>query len=154
VLAKPTKINYQELAIRSLLEKVLALMESQTLLNNIEVIKNFHALEVTVVGDENQLKQVFINYIKNAIEAMPNGGKLIVEGIHLNNSVHIRIIDEGSGIPTEILERISEPFFTTKEHGTGLGMLVSNEIIEDHKGKSSILSSTEGTCIEVILPIA
>jgi signal transduction histidine kinase len=154
VLAKPTKINYQALDIRSLLDKVLTLMESQTLLNNIEVIKNFHSLEVIIVGDENQLKQVFINYIKNAIEAMPDGGKIIVEGIHLNDSVHIRIIDEGSGIPHEILDRISEPFFTTKEHGTGLGMLVCNEIIEEHKGKSNIFSSTEGTCIEVILPSA
>ncbi|MFB3170997.1 ATP-binding protein [Neobacillus sp. 179-C4.2 HS] len=154
VLAKPTKINYQELDIRSLLDKVLTLMESQTLLHNIEVIKNFHALEVMIVGDENQLKQVFINYLKNAIEAMPVGGKIIVEGIHLNDSVHIRIIDEGGGIPNEILERISEPFFTTKEHGTGLGMLVCNEIIEEHKGKSNIFSSAEGTCIEVILPSA
>lgn len=154
VLATPTKINYQVLDIRILLDKVLTLMESQTLLNNIEVIKNFHALEVTVVGDENQLKQVFINYIKNAIEAMPDGGKIIVEGIHLNGSVHIHIIDEGSGIPPETLERISEPFFTTKEHGTGLGMLVCNEIIDEHKGKSNITSSTEGTCIEVIFPTA
>ncbi|MDQ1004417.1 PAS domain S-box-containing protein [Neobacillus niacini] len=154
VLAKPTKIHYQELDIQRLLDKVLTLMESQTLLNNVEVIKNFHTLEVSVVGDENQLKQVFINYIKNAIEAMPDGGKLVVEGIHVNECVHIRIIDEGSGIPPDILERISEPFFTTKEHGTGLGMLVSNEIIEEHKGKINILSNTEGTSIEVILPTA
>lgn len=152
VLAKPTKINYEKLDIHSLLTKVLTLMESQTLLNNIEVIKNFHALDVTIVGDENQLKQVFINFIKNAIEAMPEGGKLIVEGIHMNESVHIRIIDEGGGIPPEILERINEPFFTTKEHGTGLGMLVSNEFIEEHKGSVNIVSNTEGTCIEVILP--
>jgi PAS domain S-box-containing protein len=152
VLAKPTKIHYQELDIQRLLDKVLKLMESQTLLNNVEVVKNFYALEVSVVGDENQLKQVFINYIKNAIEAMPDGGKLVVEGIHVNECVHIRIIDEGSGIPPDILERISEPFFTTKEHGTGLGMLVSNEIIEEHKGKINILSNTEGTSIEVILP--
>jgi PAS domain S-box-containing protein len=154
VLAKPTKINYQELDIRNLLDKVLTLMEAQTLLNNIEVIKNFHALEVLIVGDENQLKQVFINYLKNAIEAMPDGGKIIVEGILVNDSVHIRIIDEGCGIPHEILDRISEPFFTTKEHGTGLGMLVCNEIVEEHKGKSNIFSSIEGTCIEVILPSA
>ncbi|PAE43061.1 ATP-binding protein [Bacillus sp. 7884-1] len=154
VLARPTKIDYKKLDIRSLLDKVLTLMESQTLLKNIEVIKNFHALEVTIVGDENQMKQVFINYIKNAIEAMKDGGKLIVEGIHLNESVHIRIIDHGSGIPPEILKRINEPFFTTKEHGMGLGMQVSNEIIEEHRGKINVISNTEGTCIEVILPTA
>lgn len=152
VLAKPTKINYRELDIRGLLDKVVTLMESQTLLNNIEVIKNFHGLEVTVIGDENQLKQVFINFIKNAIEAMPDGGKIIVEGVTLHDSVHVRIIDHGSGIPPEILDRINEPFFTTKEHGTGLGMLVCNEIIEEHKGENNIFSSNEGTCVEVILP--
>ena len=152
VLAKPTKINYKKLDIRFLLDKVLTLMESQTLLKNIEVIKNFQALEVSIIGDENQMKQVFINYIKNAIEAMKDGGKLIVEGIHVNESVHIRIIDHGSGIPPEILRRINEPFFTTKEHGTGLGMLISNEIIEEHKGKINIISNTEGTCVEVKLP--
>jgi PAS domain S-box-containing protein len=152
VLAKPTKISYKKLDIRFLLDKVLTLMESQTLLKNIEVIKNFQSLEVSIIGDENQMKQVFINYIKNAIEAMKDGGKLIVEGIHLNEGVHIRIIDHGSGIPQEILSRINEPFFTTKEHGTGLGMLISNEIIEEHKGKINIMSNTEGTCIEVILP--
>lgn len=73
VLAKPTKINYKKLDIRLLLDKVLTLMESQTLLKNIEVIKNFQALEVSIIGDENQMKQVFINYIKNAIEAMKDG---------------------------------------------------------------------------------
>lgn len=153
VLAKPTKIEYKKMDIRLLLERVLTLMESQTLLKNIEVIRNFHALDVSIVGDENQMKQVFINYIKNAIEAMKDGGKLIVEGIHLNESVHIRIIDHGSGIPPEVLRRINEPFFTTKENGTGLGMLISNEIIEEHKGKINIKSNTEGTCVEVIIPI-
>jgi PAS domain S-box-containing protein len=152
ILAKPTKIDYQELDIRFLLDKVLTIMESQALLNNIEVKRNYHALDVTITGDENQLKQVFINYIKNAIEAMPDGGKLIVEGIYLNEIVHIRIIDHGSGISPDILERINEPFFTTKEHGTGLGMLVSKEIIEEHRGEIVIISNTEGTCIEIKLP--
>ncbi len=63
-----------------LLDQVLALMESQALLYNIEVEKKYRFKEETIVGDENQLKQVFINYIKNAIEAMPDGGILLIEG--------------------------------------------------------------------------
>lgn len=153
VLAKPTKKKYEKLKIRLLLDQVMTLMESQVLLNNIQVEKRFNLNEETILGDENQLKQVFINYIKNAIEAMPDGGKLLVEGsIHGEDRVQVRIIDQGCGIPGDIIDRIHEPFYTTKEHGTGLGMPVSYQILEEHKGKINIISSTNGTCIEVKLP--
>ncbi|WP_420910298.1 ATP-binding protein [Neobacillus muris] len=66
--------------------------------------------------------------------------------------MQIRIIDQGSGILADILDRIHEPFFTTKEQGTGLGMPVSCQIVEEHKGKVNILSSMHGTCVEVNLP--
>lgn len=154
VLAKPTKVQYQKLNIRLLLEQVLTIMESQVLLNNIWVEKRFDLKEETIYGDENQLKQVFINYIKNAIEAMPDGGVLLIECSQCpENRVLIRIIDQGKGIPLNIIDRIGEPFFTTKEHGTGLGMPVSYQIIEEHKGDINIISNTDGTCIEVNLPI-
>ncbi|MFL6560342.1 MAG: ATP-binding protein [Bacillus sp. (in: firmicutes)] len=154
VLATPIKKKYEKFKIGLLLEQVLTLMESQVLLNNIQVEKRFNLPEQVILGDENQLKQVFINYIKNAIEAMPDGGKLLVEGtIIADDHVQIRIIDQGCGIPTDILGRINEPFYTTKEHGTGLGMPVSSQIIEEHKGKINIISSTNGTCIEVGLPM-
>jgi two-component system, sporulation sensor kinase A len=154
VLATPIKKKYEKLTIRLLLEQVLALMESQVLLNNIQVEKRYNLKEESIFGDENQLKQVFINYIKNAIEAMPDGGKLVVEGsMYANENVQIRIIDQGCGIPADIIDRISEPFYTTKENGTGLGMPVSYQIIEEHKGKINIKSSTDGTCIEVNLPV-
>ncbi|MEH7073063.1 ATP-binding protein [Neobacillus drentensis] len=152
VLATPIKKKYEKLTISSLLDQVLALMESQMLLNNIQVEKKFSYLEVAVLGDENQLKQVFINYIKNAIEAMPDGGMIVIEGsITAGKRVQIRIIDHGCGIPPDLISRINEPFYTTKEHGTGLGMPVSFQIIEEHKGKVTISSSTYGTCIEVSL---
>ena len=154
VLAKPIKIRYEKLKIRYLLEQVLVLMESQVLLNNIQVERRFNFNEEVILGDENQLKQVFINYIKNAIEAMPDGGKLEIEGfIPAKGHVQIRVIDQGCGIPADMISRIQEPFYTTKEHGTGLGMPVSYQIIEEHKGKMNIISNPDGTCIEVSLPI-
>ncbi|WP_051633521.1 ATP-binding protein [Bacillus sp. UNC41MFS5] len=153
VLATPIKKKYEKLTITSLLDQVLALMESQMLLNNIQVEKKFSYLKEAILGDENQLKQVFINYIKNAIEAMPDGGRILIEGsITAGKRVQIRIIDQGCGIPPEMINRINEPFYTTKEYGTGLGMPVSFQIIEEHKGKVNITSSTNGTCIEVSLP--
>lgn len=84
---------------------------------------------------------------------MPKGGKITID-IHNtdNKDIKIRIIDQGNGIPEHILNRIGEPFFTTKENGTGLGMLVSSQIIEEHKGSIQIKSDQKGTCIEVCLP--
>jgi signal transduction histidine kinase len=154
VLAKPTKRKYESLDFGLLVEQVLTLMETQALLNDIQVERQIDFQKVTIVGDENQLKQVLINYIKNAIESMPNSGKIQIVGhIPVKGSVQIRIIDQGSGIPADIIDRISEPFFTTKDHGTGLGMAVSYQIIEEHKGQINIISSTDGTCIEVNLPV-
>lgn len=153
VLGKPTKIKYEKLPIHLLLDQVLTLMESHALLNNIEIVKRYNLSESTVVGDEGQLKQVFINYIKNAIEAMPDGGTIFVEGMALSEgNIQIQIIDQGCGIPSDMLGRINEPFFTTKEYGTGLGMNVSSQIIEEHQGQVNIISSNDGTCIEVNLP--
>lgn len=152
VLAKPSDLKYERLCIDSVIKKVLTLMESQALLNNIEVEHNLQFSNIDILGDENQLKQVFVNYIKNAIEAMPHGGKLLIEGIQCDQKVCIRIVDEGGGIPPEVQARMGEPFFTTKENGTGLGMIVSSQIIKEHKGSLRILSSCEGTRIEVIFP--
>lgn len=152
VLAKPSDLKYERLCIDSVIKKVLTLMESQALLNNIEVEHNLQFSNIDILGDENQLKQVFVNYIKNAIEAMPHGGKLLIEGIQCDQKVCIRIVDEGGGIPPEVQARMGEPFFTTKENGTGLGMIVSSQIIKEHKGNLRILSSCEGTRIEVIFP--
>ncbi|WP_052352907.1 ATP-binding protein [Neobacillus dielmonensis] len=154
ILAKPNQTHYEEVNIHVLLEQVLALMESQALLYNVEVEKKYRFTDETIIGDQNQLKQVFINYIKNAIEAMPNGGSLFIEGSYSDISwVQIRVIDQGGGIPSDIIGRIHEPFFTTKESGTGLGMSVSYQIIEEHKGKVKIMSNTQGTCVEVQLPM-
>ncbi|KAA9022616.1 ATP-binding protein [Niallia endozanthoxylica] len=153
VLGKPAKIKYEKLSMQVLLDQVLMLMESHALLNNIQIVKRYNFRETTVVGDESQLKQVFINYIKNAIEAMPDGGTIFVEGFNpFKSTIQIQIIDQGCGIPSDMLGRVSEPFFTTKEYGTGLGMHVSSQIIEEHQGRVNISSNNDGTCIEVILP--
>ncbi|MEH6938073.1 ATP-binding protein [Bacillus sp. JJ664] len=154
VLAKPTKQKYERLLLQDILEHVVTLMLPQANLNNVQIEKEFNFKNTCILGDGNQLKQVFINYIKNAIEAMLDGGVLRIQGSSIINSqVNISFIDQGPGIPLEILKQIGQPFFSTKENGTGLGMLVSRQIIKEHKGDIHIDSDSNGSSVHVKLPV-
>ncbi|WP_138494582.1 PAS domain-containing protein [Paenibacillus pinistramenti] len=158
-LAKPQLSKFESKNIRLLLDQVVSLLGGEANMNSIEIcLQDFTVTESPeVLCDENQIKQVFINFIKNAIEAMPDGGTLTIS-LHPPDSVHsrgLRILftDTGTGIPPELLEKIGEPFFTTKDSGTGLGFMTSRNIIEQHKGKLGITSRVdEGTTIEIELP--
>ena len=104
--------------------------------------------------EENQLKQVFLNLLKNAMEAMPKGGNIyVVVKEKAAGKISIQIIDQGVGIPQERISTLGEPFYTTKEKGTGLGLMTCYKIIEGHNGELHIHSKiNEGTTIEVVLP--
>jgi len=105
-------------------------------------------------GDENQLKQVFVNLINNAIYAMRNQGMLTIRTHFKNGQVYIEISDTGEGIPPEYLPRIFEPFFSTKkEKGTGIGLSVSYKIIQGHNGTIDVESEPgKGTTFIIVLP--
>lgn len=155
ILAKPQIIKFERKDIRVLLSQVLTLLDTQAILNNIEFSAEFKPGATHLYCDENQLKQVFINFIKNSIESMPTGGKITIE---INSDNHqkmlIRLIDQGCGIPEDVLSKLGQPFFTTKETGTGLGFMVSKKIIENHAGKVRVESEcNKGTIIEITLPI-
>lgn len=105
--------------------------------------------------DENHMKQVFINLIKNAMEAMPNGGTIITHGKVENDKVLVSVKDEGCGIPPETLAKLGEPFYTTKQNGNGLGLMVTKKIIEEHDGKFNIQSEIgKGTIVTIHLPVS
>ncbi|MGG4490730.1 ATP-binding protein [Metabacillus idriensis] len=153
VLAKPQAIHFREKNMVSILEQVSVLIESNAILHNIQLKKSFPSEEIIVDCDENQLKQVFINLIKNAIEAMPNGGNIHISCRLKGEAVIISIEDDGMGIPKEKISKLGEPFFSTKEKGTGLGLTVCLRIIKDHYGHINVNSSlNNGTTFEVILP--
>lgn len=154
ILAKPQAVHFQVKDIRYILGDVISLLDSQAHLHSIEFSMNFLEEALLVHCEENQLKQVFINLLKNAMEAMPNGGTIHMETWRREtDSVMIRIIDEGEGISKEILAKLGEPFFTNKETGTGLGLMVSQRIIESHKGTMEIESELgRGTRVTVALP--
>lgn len=152
-LAKPHSVNFQDHDLQSLLQTTVTLMNVQAHRQNVHLslvaddVKNVRC-------DENQLKQVFVNFIKNAIEAMPHGGEMKIEVKPVSqNQIMVRFTDQGIGMPPEVIDKLGEPFYTTKEKGTGLGLMVSHKIIQEHHGTVSIKSKVnKGTVIEVILP--
>jgi signal transduction histidine kinase len=111
-----------------------------------------------LAGDAHQLKQVFLNLILNACEAMPDGGGIAVQVERLSvsndkNAVEIRISDTGDGIPPEMLPQIFNPFFTTKRHGTGLGLAIVNRILLNHNGSIKAANTGSGARFTVSLPL-
>lgn len=104
---------------------------------------------------ENQLKQVLINLIKNAIEASPSGGEVMIKAALIDEtSINIKIIDQGHGIPKEFLDKLGTPFYTTKEKGTGLGLMTTIKIIQEHNGTIEFVSEpNSGTTVEIRLPV-
>nr|WP_257234181.1 ATP-binding protein [Heyndrickxia oleronia] len=102
------------------------------------------------------MKQVFINIIKNAIEVMQDGGNIRIQIKRDNEEeIHVIIQDEGEGIPKDKINKLGEPFYTTKERGTGLGLMVSFKIIKDHKGRIHVESEVGvGSTFHIYLPIS
>ncbi|WP_282943243.1 PAS domain S-box protein [Paenibacillus sp. RC67] len=156
MLSKPQSLQLRRTDLKDLIEEVQTLIGTQAIMKNIEIQLSADEGPFTVQCDPNQIKQVIINFLKNAIEAMTREGVILIE-LSLDTTGHarMRIVDQGCGIPEDKLPRLGEPFFTTKEGGTGLGLMVSQKIIEHHAGKMSITSRlNQGTTVEVSLPIA
>ena len=154
-LAKPHYSSFQYSDINKILKSVLSILDTQATLLNIQVTYIAPDDSPKIYCNENQLKQVFLNLIKNAFEAMPNGGTAIIKMEYDLDSrvIHVMIQDHGSGMPESVKKRIGEPFLTTKEKGTGLGLMVTSRIIEEHNGIMEITSEEGiGTIIDVQIP--
>ncbi|TCP59115.1 two-component system sporulation sensor kinase A [Tumebacillus sp. BK434] len=154
VLAKPQAVRYQKKDMRALLHTIAALLDTQAILNNVVIRMDAEDDIPLIECEENRLKQVFINVMKNAIEAMPSGGELLIEVQKApEGMVLLRFTDTGCGIPESRIPKLGEPFYTTKEKGTGLGLMVSYKIIEEHAGTIAVSSVIdEGTVVEILLP--
>jgi signal transduction histidine kinase len=104
--------------------------------------------------DARYIKQALLNLIKNAVAAMPGGGVLRIESLRSGDEVLVRIADTGTGIPDEIMDKIFEPYFTTKPFGTGLGLTIVFKIVKEHFGDISVNSRVgEGTTVTLALPV-
>ncbi|WP_198520865.1 PAS domain-containing sensor histidine kinase [Alteribacter populi] len=154
ILSKPQTQEREICDIDELLVHISTLLETQAIIKNIEIVKNFKATGLKVTCAQHQIKQVFVNLLKNAIEAMDNGGTIRLSLEKVNHTAIIKVIDEGCGIPQEKLNRIGEPFYSTKETGTGLGLMVTFKIIEEHGGTIQVDSQEGvGTTFIITFPI-
>ncbi len=153
-LARPQAVNYQKVDIISIIHNVISLMEPEALLNQINIHTSFHTHSLPLYCEKNQITQVLMNVIKNGIESMPKGGPLSITSCQSDNNLIIKIADKGVGIPVERLERLGEPFFSNKDKGTGLGLVVCYKIIHEHKGTIHFESSVgEGTVVTISIPL-
>lgn len=153
MLSKPQvyELTYQDM--RVMMRDTVTLLETQAILHNIAIEAEYGTDPLWIYGVENQVKQVFINVIKNAIEAMIDGGTISIKLSRESDGVYVRIRDGGPGIGDDQLAKMGQPFYTTKEKGTGLGLMVSYKIVDNHQGKIMVTSELgKGTMFEIMLP--
>ncbi|WP_051688090.1 two-component system sensor histidine kinase NtrB [Desulfofalx alkaliphila] len=156
LLSQPNKPELTINQLEKVLDEVSVLIDSEAAYNKVAVERIYQPNLPLAVMDVNQIKQVFINIATNAIQAMPQGGKLTIT-VEYNDKEKEYIIsfkDNGVGIAEEDLKKIFNPFFTTKEHSTGLGLTVSYQLIKHHGGDIKVKSAeNKGTVFTVLLPL-
>ncbi|MDQ0199623.1 PAS domain-containing sensor histidine kinase [Neobacillus ginsengisoli] len=155
LLAKPQHLKYIKADIQKILFDVISLLSTEASLYNVQINYSFPNKELWIECEPNQLKQLFINLIKNAIEASNKGGSIwITLGPLDTDRISITVKDNGCGISKERLTRIGEPFYSSKEKGTGLGLTVSFKIVESHNGTIQFDSEiNQGTSVHIELPV-
>ncbi|KKK38751.1 histidine kinase [Mesobacillus campisalis] len=155
-LGKPQAVQMTTTDIQELIEKTIGLLSPQAHLHNIQFHFDSDRSPIFITCEKNQIMQVFVNIFKNAIEAMPDGGRIDVAARKsAEGEALISVQDQGCGIPENLLHRIGEPFYTLKEKGTGLGLMICHKIIKQHNGSIAYKSKLQqGTRIDITLPLA
>ncbi|MDD5594100.1 MAG: ATP-binding protein [Candidatus Margulisbacteria bacterium] len=149
----PAGMVMQAVDVEEVLEDILRLVENQCRKANIEIVRDFQKQSL-ITGNAEKLSQAFMNIILNAIQAMPGGGFLKLKTYNLPLTTVIEIADTGAGIPAGKLSNIFDPFYTTKESGTGMGLAVTHRIIKEHNGTIEVASEVgKGTTFKLCLPI-
>ena len=153
-LARVPKYTFRSVSIDSLLTQTLETMEEELYLGNIESQCDFPSSLPAVQVDSHQMTKAFHNLIRNAIQAMPDGGKLLISLAEESKHLVVTFQDSGEGIPAEDVKNIFNPFYTTKIKGTGLGLSITHKVISEHGGSISLSCPNEGgTIIMIRLPI-
>jgi signal transduction histidine kinase len=157
--ARPSEPKFELEDIHNILDGMILLVSTETKSKHINVIKDYASDLHPITIDREQMKQVFLNILLNAIEATPENGKITVKTRSFVKPegepyIQIEVTDNGNGIPEEYLEDIFTPFFTTKEKGSGLGLSISTQIVQDHKGYIDVESQlNKGSSFFINLPL-
>jgi signal transduction histidine kinase len=153
--AKPPKPDLKLIEIDQLLESVIGLARHADGNGRLELKKEIRPAASVVECDPEQMKQVLLNLVMNAVQAMPRGGTVVLAALRDKDRILIDVEDQGTGIAQEDVERVFDPFFTTKDAGTGLGLSVAHQIVRQHGGSLTILrNSADGSTFRVSLPLA
>lgn len=153
---RPGGLSMDKIDIVPLMQEVYSLVKDDCEKKNIQVTFEKNRESIPIKGDRNRLKQVFLNLVKNAAEAIEGGGNISIKTGEAGDFATITIADDGCGIPKELQERVFSPFFTTKRQGTGLGLSISKNIIDLHEGSTIFLKSEpeSGTRFEIAVPLS
>lgn len=151
-LAKPNTGGMTKINLSRLLREIIDFMRSYSHLANTELVEGIDK-NLWIKGDAHEIRQVFINILKNGIEAMPGGGSIYIIAKIDKDYVKVQFRDEGIGMKKSQLERLGHPYYSTKEKGTGLGLMISYDIIQRMRGKIVVDSEEgKGTTFTILLP--
>lgn len=152
--AKPPEPNLRTVEVGELLDAVTSLAQRTIPGGRLEILEDVQPGLSALLCDLDQMKQVLLNLVINAVQAMPEGGRVRLAMRQDENRVTIDVEDEGSGVSQENIERVFDPFFTTKASGTGLGLPVADQIVRQHAGTLTILRNTSrGATFRISLPL-
>lgn len=159
-LGRPARLKLRDLDARSLVEEVAGLVRAKAEQQGVRLIVRMspetngnHSLDTHIQADADQLKTCFSNLAINAVQAMPEGGALTITLHPRSSNVEVEFADTGHGIAPESLEHLFEPYYTTKEKGTGLGLALTKKLIDDHGGQITVKSEVGvGTTFVITLP--
>jgi len=163
--SRPAKEVTKPVEVKKVIDEILLFMDNEISKNGVRIIKEYQENLPKILTNPDQMKQVFLNLILNALQAMPEGGSLKIsarmviptnrqDDIRESKFVEIRFSDTGYGIPEENLKNLFKPFFSTKEDGTGLGLAIVKQIIKDHNGTIEVVSTlNQGTTFQIKLPL-
>lgn len=156
--ARPPKLQLKKCSLGDIVKSVLTLLEYRLKAYNVEPQYNYQPDLPPVLVDADRIKEALVNLVVNACEAMESGGTIIITEQHqlhpqLGSVVALEVADNGPGIPEPIIDKVTTPFFTTKEDGSGLGLSIVNRIAREHNGKFIVTSSPDaGTHCSILLP--
>ncbi|MCQ6273376.1 PAS domain S-box protein [Bacillus sp. V3B] len=154
VLAKPHKNRVDVDNLTRIVEEVIFLLEAEAMKKSIQIVSIVDEEDLLILCDMHKVKQVLINIVKNAIESMEKSGVITIQVSAYENDAQVSVTDQGCGIPDEYLDQIGKPFFSTKETGNGLGLMICQKIISEHGGEMVVkTASGEGTTFTIQLPL-
>jgi two-component system, NtrC family, sensor histidine kinase HydH len=151
--ARPAPLRREQVLLSSLLDSCLELLAPVIREASVAVTRRYPTDERKVSADPNQLRQVFLNLILNAVQALGSGGEVTLDVSQAGGTTRVSVRDTGPGIPPDKLQQVCEPFYSTKPGGTGLGLPIAQRIVAEHGGRLEIACATgAGTTATVVLP--